>query len=724
MAAQQLCVQLGILPPKQIQPSIDGSAYSDQLPDYGGKISEMIDSENSGNRVLMTALGLAEQITEGIQERRPKAVVIIAPRFGFAWEVENELFIEFLVTGLRDTDSRCILAFADSRLPDIPGRWKINWMNGYSTTSNQFAEPSLELLTLIPGVIEPRIAETIMGTAPMDQSRYLQLANGSILVAPEYRRNPEKVDKSALDELGQKSESFPWLSSYCQLYGNLQYLNVYFLRQQASQRFAEGAVSTAFRLIHPVLQYSFHPVHKATAMINAQAMRVALMKWDDAAAIPDPPHRVPPFLRGALLQSKAWGLVMMDQPEKAEPYFDEARQLLKQFPSRFYLYVLNISALNKLKLDQVETALELEREIEQTLSANSKKDWHLEYINSLNLARLFRKTGKFELAEEYYSKAFSTSDGLRGASDLVYTNINWAHLYKDKNPERSFLHWFRAALHWAATDVPEALSARVTLPIIGHSVPAGGGLPEAVSNALISFLYKAAKAAGMSFNVFEGGSDSLAASSRQITFTHATSLSGGAIDCAFGCQGWSVLGTKLTLKARFGGKYYDRLNALLVRIIEEWCPASATNDFKTLIVDSTFGSEMPATIGELTRSCVRLKVPRLHFGVNKSVTLSAAEFRTLEKKAIVRLGPAVANLDDVEDRLRVHFKRYREPLTLSEQESGIVRVIDGMKRVEDVIACSRNAGCDEDRALESLRSLETSRVIVIRTPENEVPELI
>src|SRR5437762_5183076 len=170
IVAQQLCVQLGIQPPKQIQPSIDGSVYPDQLPDYGGKISEMIDSENSGNRVLMTALELAEQVTEGIQERRPKAVVIIAPRFGFDWEVENELFIEFLVRGLRDTDSRCILAFADSRLPDIPVKWKINWINGCSTTSNQFAEPSLELLTLVPGVIEPGISGTIIGTAPLDQS--------------------------------------------------------------------------------------------------------------------------------------------------------------------------------------------------------------------------------------------------------------------------------------------------------------------------------------------------------------------------------------------------------------------------------------------------------------------------------------------------------------------------------------------------------------------------
>src|SRR6185436_1666277 len=108
-------------------------------------------------------------------------------------------------------------------------------------------------------------------------------------------------------------------------------------------------------------------------------------------------------------------------------------------------------------------------------------------------------------------------------------------------------------------------------------------------------------------------------------------------------------------KARFRGKYYDRLNALLIRIIEEWSPAAATGDFKTLIVDSMFGSEMPATIGELTSSCVRLKVPRLHFGVNQSVTLSAAECRTLEKKAVVRTGPAVGHISDVKDRLRVDF---------------------------------------------------------------------
>jgi hypothetical protein len=254
-------------------------------------------------------------------------------------------------------------------------------------------------------------------------------------------------------------------------------------------------------------------------------------------------------------------------------------------------------------------------------------------------------------------------------------------------------------------------------------VRAPGDLPEAVSEALLSYLYKTAKAAGISFNVFEEDVESLAGSARQITFTHAAALSGGAIECAFGGPGWSVLGTKQALKARFKGKYYDRLNALLVRIIEEWCPASRTGDFTTLIVDSMFGNEMPATIGELTTSCVRLKVPRLHFGVNKSVTLSAAEFRTLEQKAVVGLGPAVGNLEVVEDRLRIRFKRYREPLTLSEQESGIVRVIDGMKRVEDVVAYSSNAAFGEELVMKSLRSLETSRVLAVRIPETEAPVL-
>ncbi|MHC5611702.1 MAG: hypothetical protein ACYTXA_11960 [Nostoc sp.] len=721
MVAQQFCLQLGILPPKNVQPTPEVNVHWSQLPEYADKISEMIDAESSGNRILVTSLELAEWILETIGKMPPQVFVVIAPRFGFGWEAENEMFIEFLVMGLRDTSSRCILAFADIKFPDIPKKWKISWLNEPPSHINEDTQFFHDKLTLVPGIIEPRIAETIIGAEPLNKSRYIQLANGSIFVAPECRRNPEDVSKSDYDELGQKSEPFGWLRSYSQLYGNHQYLDLSFLRQEASQRFTEGAYNIAFKLIQPVLQYSSHPLEKASAMIEAQGMRIALRKFEDAAKFPEPPHELPDALRGALLQCKAWGLVMINQPEKAEPYFQESRYLLRNFQSRYYLYLLNISALNKLRLKQIETALELEKEIEQKLFENTKKDWHLEYVNSINMARLFRKMGEFELAKKYYYKAFSTNEGLRSDSDLVYNNVCFGYLYYEKNlPKVSFLYWFRSALHWAATAVPEALAPRVSRAIIGRSLLPEEELPEEVSKAFISLLYKTATSAKMHLEVLEEDIELAASRSSQITFIRSDNLPVGIIDYAFGYPGWSVLGTKSVFKSKFRGKYYEQLNWLLVKIIEGLCPAFASIDIKTLIVETMFGSEMPATLGELVSTCVRLRVSYLHFGGHRILDLTQKKISALEKKLIVQIGNAPSYVNYLENYLQINFKRYFKPLTLSEQNRKIFLLINGGKTVEDIIESAKNIGFEKDSVLESLRFLEKSRVTVIRTPEDEV----
>ncbi|HEY2379681.1 MAG TPA: tetratricopeptide repeat protein [Terriglobia bacterium] len=713
MAAQQFFLQLGILPPEHIRPTREGSAYWDQVPEYADRVGNEIDSETSGDRVLMTSLELAEQVIEAIGQKRPQTLVIIAPRFDFDWEAENELFLEFLVMGLRDTASRCILAFMDEKPPAVPEKWKINWLNSPAPTANEHPELSPELLTLVPGIVEPALAEMLAGTAPLDKSRHLSVANGGVLVAPEYRRNPNEVSKAAYDELGQKAEAIGWLKSYCQLYGNLQFLNVYFLRQQSSQRFAEGAYNVAFRLIQPVLQHSFHPFHKTAALLEAQGMRVALKRFKDASEMPDPPRAAPPPILGALFLSKAWGLVMIDQPEQAEPYFEQARNLLKPFQDRFYLYLLNIAALNKLRLGQADAAFELEREIEQTLSESPKKDWHLEYINCLNLGRLFRRSGDFELSEKYYSKSFYASEGIRSDSDLVYSNVSWAGLYQKNNPDLSFLHWFRAALHWAATAVPEALTARAIRPIVGRNLKPGEDLTEELSKGLISFIYQSAKAARIPLKAFDNDMESTAGEgSKQITFIHSDNLPAGTIEYAFGFPGWSVLATKQVFKRRFKGKYYDRLNDILVRAIEEWCPAVAKADVRTLIVDTMMGCEMPITFDQLRNTCVRLKIPHLHFE-NRSEDLSGEECRSLERNAVVRIGSGVSHISDADGRLTIHFKRYVGPVTLSEEDSKIVRLVDGVRTVDEIASSSGNPGSGETGVLQSLRSLEILRVTAI-----------
>jgi hypothetical protein len=127
-----------------------------------------------------------------------------------------------------------------------------------------------------------------------------------------------------------------------------------------------------------------------------QGVRIALQRFEEAADWSYPSGAIPAELTRSLQIARGWSLVMCGKTNQAEPFLQNARDLSKVDKQRSigYLYLLNISALNRFKLGDIECALEMEKEIESSHSMLPSRDWQLEYVNSINMARIYRHLRK------------------------------------------------------------------------------------------------------------------------------------------------------------------------------------------------------------------------------------------------------------------------------------------------------------------------------------------
>src|SRR5207247_3985118 len=147
-------------------------------------------------------------------------------------------------------------------------------------------------------------------------------------------------------------------------------------------------------------------------------------------------------------------------------------------------------------------AFVIEETIQAALGRITTGRWQLTYINSLNMARLYRRRGDFDAAQRSYREAFATSFGTWSDSDAIYANVCAARVHEARRWYASALHaWGRAALYWVSSAVPEAIARRVTRTILG-SAQLGSGASEGniiddLSVAFRSRLITNATAAGL-----------------------------------------------------------------------------------------------------------------------------------------------------------------------------------------------------------------------------------
>jgi tetratricopeptide (TPR) repeat protein len=658
-------------------------------------IGDWIDSEGRGDSAVRVALDLAETLF-GALDQHPLSLVVLMPRFASRWQAESAAFLRYLAQGAR-SDDRLILVGDEHANAQPCAGVALQWSDAPAGTPRP-RPPGL--VALVPGTVDPATARALdAGGHP--------LRAGWTLVPPEWRRAPAVTSRLEFDRLAAAPVD-PWLRAFAQVHGNNYFVDSWFLCAEAMQRLAEGSHGIALELMDRAAACSSSLADRAILSALAQGFRIALMRYGEAAAAPDPSPALPPLQRGALHMTKGWGLVMTGQAARAEPYLQSASELLEAAVgrNRQFLYLVNISALNRLNLGDHEGALAMEKQIEADSAALDDVDARFDYVNSINIARLYRRRNEFELAATYYARAFATTAGARTESDLVYANVCHARLDVARGRTLDCFHaWLRASLHWLSCDAPEALGWRVQSAILGRKALPASTPVEHVAGALAAHLRSAAEAA-MCFdvgNALRGCMGRAApAPPPAVLRTDRARIDRDAVQ-AIGAPGFSVFAAASPERAATSGPCQQALASMVTAFIAAAARAPALSDFPTILVDDGGGQEMPINRNELFAACLRLSVSRARFdGVDYELSPDA-----LLECAVIRRGPAVARYD----RGHVHFKRYFAPRPLSVAEAEVIAACD---RPVLLYALSHEIGRPRDDVLGLVRALEAARVLEIR----------
>jgi tetratricopeptide (TPR) repeat protein len=544
----------------------------------------------------------------------------------------------------------------------------------------------------------------------------LPLPQGHALIASERRRGPRTASRFEYDKLAVLTHSFEWIKGYAQFFGNNLYVDPFFLCREAWRRFAEGGYGVALRFMERAVACS--PVLEQEGFLRAQAqgIRIGLQRFAEAAAEPDPSPALAPAVRGFLLQNKGWGLVMGNEPARAEPYFREARALLAPLyqQKREYLYLLNISALSCLERGDLDGALAIEREIAAQTALQTERDWRLEYVNAINLARLYRRREEYDAAEACYRRAFETTLGARSESDALYTNVCLARVAAlQGRPTEAFWGWLRAALHWVASSTPEAIAPRVAKAIVGRILPPGGDLPEAISSALFTALLSSTKTSALTPLMALTIRDSVLEKSPIPVFLRADSVreEQASVASVVGARGWGVLTTSMQAPLQFTGMQHRRLRALVAEICTRLCPSAGWQNTPTLIVDDQFGREVPENAPEMILTGLRWNAPNIIYEDNVIVLDQKVRSR-FDQALRVRLGDAVAKIERHDSQDCIVFKRYLSPRAVSGKERQLLSLLDDHPSIGELWRRTGQQGAFED-FIATVRALERSRVVVL-----------
>ncbi|TAI61216.1 hypothetical protein CWO89_36395 [Bradyrhizobium sp. Leo170] len=655
-------------------------------------VARLIDLEAAGDATILEAHLHAAAIREEVLRRSLRLVVVLGPCAPEPWMPEDLWLIRFLGRALSSTPATLVVSVpAAAQFPQLDVCWIETPAVASNVPSNGVAravDPSR------PGLVPP-------GRGRSDEAwPILATLGGWSLLLPEARSAPGHASQDD----GTSTDDAEWLAAFRQTTRPDDRRNIPTLSAGAAHCFAEGGYHQALRLIEAAQAASKDPVGRAVLESQAQAMRIAAMDFAGAAGRPDPDPALSDALLRDLSMSRAWALVMTGKPAQAEPLFAHARRLTKpEGRDPFWLYLLNISALNKHRLGHLEEAFSFEHTIEEALASFDPPDWHMRYINSINLARLYRFAGEYDRAQGYFKSAFAISEGLRSDSDQVYLNLCQSGIEEAMGRlAEALMARFRAALHWLSMPVPEALAPRVARAM---SVESGLDLVARVSAHLEGTLTTLLEQIGPPFSAlvdvpFAG----------MPVFRHVTSDPEGPLAMAIGGPGWGLLARQdrpLGDQVRPEQQPLARLVARLVTLLN---PDSELSDSTSLILDPCFGTELPTTWCELGALAVRHGCREVRFR-DRRMTLDGGQIASAEKRGHIEIGPGVDGLARNDTGLLVTFRRSRQPILVDTADGHLMERALTRRSIPDLAA---NLACSAKEIVSWARRLEKSGLLVVR----------
>lgn len=724
--AEELMGQLGmeVAPSLLATPAIEAAAAVESPTYRASTIDAAIDSECAGNKIALRALVLAHNIVAALRRGPPRNCLVLAPRSSFSctWAVEDVWFVRFLAQGLQDTECRLYIIATDEAPPALPEDWRIifSQLDGPRRPLSKAIHP----LELVPSVVAPPIVAALVDSHSSLTELGLVLDGGWLLIPPERRRAPSTARRLDYDRLAILVRAVPWLRAYAEVRGNNLHVDPGFLLDAAQQRFAEGNAELALRYLERAGACARHASDRAICQSFAQGIRVAAERYQEAAAVAVPSPALLPQVRAGLLQNIGWGMVMSGEAVAARRYLQEARELLTSArESREYLYLLNISALTELKIGNSAGAMQMEQEIAASLAGRPQPDWHLTYINSINLARLYRRLGDLDSAERHYQRAFSTTLGCRSMSDAVYCNVCFGLLAQAKGQmDRALRCWLQAALHWLRSPAPEAIAHRVAGAIMGRPLLPLEDPVEPVSEALEHRLLGVIRESS-----FEGRIDnreceppvfllSPATKESKIGELEPLSPSDQQVPIERTAAILGVFLSRAVAVSAASGPAHSRLRILVRAVLSGVCEDEDLLRYPTILVDDRHGKEIPETEREILEACVENGVDTLRIG-HRDVTLSAAARDRLVSSLRVRQGAAVASLIGNAESMRVTFKRYLPPRLLTGVAAQLASLLSEPVRLADLVL-QRGERPSLYMTQNLVRTLKRARIVDVELPED------
>jgi tetratricopeptide (TPR) repeat protein len=691
--ATELSAELALAPPPKRSLELAQSVTS-----CAGLIGNGIDADSRGDGSTLTAIDAAERVVAALPLAGATTVVVLAPGRGREWEPEDLLFVRVLAHRL--ITGRLVVVYSEP-------------------PPSRAVAGGGSLLGLVPGIVEPEVADALAdaGAAPTGS---LPLREGRLLVAPECRPSPD-LSRLEYDRLAAGAGGIGWLKAYAQCLGNNVFVDPSFLAAEAWERFAEGGSGVALRLLERAAACATDLVERAIAECEAQGIRIGTSRFAGAAAVPEPSEAVPAELRRLLLFGRGYALVMTGDVERGLPLLERARELFDgAADDRELLYLQNIAALGRFKSGDAKGALELERDIARRAARLPRPDWRLGFVNSLNVARLYRHLGDTDAAQDAYEGAFAFADGSRSESEAVYVNVSLARLAAERDRHgEAFLSWIRAALHWAAAASPEALGRRVVRAVTGHAEQSPQALVGEVSEALFRELAEAAERSRR-FDPVDVARWRGAARDQAPTPAFVRARPDGAPEplvptTAVGGPGWGLIAARGAAGQNgVHGEARWPLRALLVELLTSMTRGLDLLDADALLVDDRLGQELPRSLGELLESALRLGASRVSFEGLEPLELDDPP--RLEACLTVRRGPAVETITcAAAGEVVVRLRRADEEVTYSGELAAVIRVLADAELT--VAALAARLELPEAGLLGRLRTLEAHRVVYLSSSE-------
>lgn len=229
-----------------------------------------------------------------------------------------------------------------------------------------------------------------------------------------------------------------------------------------------GAEEVAFRILYAGMDKAEITYLKQLYLVQLQFMRIATQYYEDAAMEPKEISQHFNTLYESFHLAKAWGSILTRRIKEAKYHFETAKVRMNEIPSDLNaLYRMNIYALFQHLSGNTGNAFIVENRIKKSIQKSLLPHPQITYINSINLARLYRHVGNYDAAKNHYDIAFNTKRWKTSETDLIYSNVCYGMLCEKQNQSESALHyWLQAAIYWLEAKTPESLGWRAVRAIL------------------------------------------------------------------------------------------------------------------------------------------------------------------------------------------------------------------------------------------------------------------